>query len=104
MHAFGVHGTEVIKKRRAIMISIKSLGLTTGILGACTMFFLSWWLILTGNADGPVTFFERVYIGYSYTPMGSIIGAVWGCIDWGIAGMIFAWLYNKINNNSFSTR
>ena len=60
------------------MISIKSLGLTTGILGTCTMFFLSWWLILTGNADGPVTFFERVYIDYSYTPMGSIIGAVWG--------------------------
>jgi hypothetical protein len=31
--------------------------------------------------------------------MGSIIGAVWGFVDWGIAGVIFAWLYNKINNN-----
>ena len=59
MHAFGVHGTEVIKKRRAIMISIKSLGLTTGILGACSIFFLSWWLILIVNADGPVTICNR---------------------------------------------
>jgi hypothetical protein len=29
--------------------------------------------------------------------MGSLIGAVWGFFDWGIAGVIFAWLYNKIN-------
>jgi hypothetical protein len=54
--------------------------------------------MLTGNAEGPITLFERIYIGYSFTPMGSIIGAAWGFVDWGIAGMIFAWLYNKINN------
>jgi hypothetical protein len=29
--------------------------------------------------------------------MGSLVGAVWGFFDWGIAGVIFAWLYNKIN-------
>lgn len=46
---------------------------------------------------GPTTLFERIYYGYSFTPMGSIIGAVWGFVDWGIAGAIFAWLYNKIN-------
>ena len=81
------------------MISIRSLGLTTGIFGACAMFFLAWWLILTGNAEGPVTLLERVYIGYSFTPKGSIIGAVWGFVDWGIAGAIIASLYNYINKN-----
>ena len=81
------------------MISIRSFGLTTGIFGASAMFLLVWWLILTGNAEGPVTLFERIYIGYSFTPKGSIIGAAWGFVDWGIAGVIFAWLYNKINNN-----
>jgi len=50
------------------------------------------------NAEGPVTLFERIYIGYSFTPIGSVIGAVWGFVDWGIAGIIFGWLYNKINN------
>ena len=78
-------------------MSIRSLSLTAGIFGACTMFILTWWLILTGNAEGPVTLFERIYIGYSYTPMGSVIGAAWGFVDWGIAGAIFAWLYNCIN-------
>ena len=78
-------------------MSIRSLALTAGIFGSATMFFLAWWLILIGNAEGPVTLFERIYIGYSFTPTGSVVGSVWGFVDWGIACAIFAWLYNKIN-------
>ena len=62
------------------MISVRSCGLTLGIFGAVSMFILAWWLILTGNAEGPTTLFERVYIGYSFTPLGSIIGATWGFV------------------------
>jgi len=80
------------------MISVRSCGLTLGIFGAVSMFTLAWWLILIGNAEGPTTLFERIYIGYSFTPLGSVIGAAWGFVDWGIAGAIFAWLYNLINN------
>ena len=80
------------------MISVRSCGLTLGIFGAVSMFILAWWLILIGNAEGPTTLFERIYIGYSFTPLGSVIGAAWGFVDWGIAGAIFAWLYNLINN------
>ena len=82
------------------MLSIRSVALTTGILGASAMFFLAWWLIVIGNAEGPTTLFERMYIGYSFTPLGSVIGAVWGFVDWGIAGAIFAWLYNRINKKN----
>ena len=81
-------------------MSIRALGLTAGIFGAVTMFFLAWWLILTGNAEGPQTLLERIYIGYSFTPLGSVIGAAWGFVDWGIAGAIFAWLYNRINKKN----
>ncbi len=76
-------------------MSIRALALTAGIFGAASMFFLAWWLILTGNAEGPPTILERIYIGYTFTPVGSVIGAAWGFVDWGIAGAIFAWLYNK---------
>ena len=81
-------------------MNVRSVALTAGIFGACAMFFLAWWLILIGNAEGPITLFERVYIGYSYTPLGSVIGAVYGFVDWGIGGAIFAWLYNRINKKS----
>ena len=78
-------------------MSVRALSLTAGIFGSFTMLFLAWWMILTGNAEGPTTLFERIYLGYSFTPVGSVIGALWGFIDFGIAGAIFAWLYNLIN-------
>ena len=77
-------------------MSIRAFALTAGIFGAVSMFFLAWWLILTGNTEGPTTLLERIYIGYSFTPAGSLIGAVWGFFDFAIAGAVFAWLYNKI--------
>jgi hypothetical protein len=30
------------------------------------------------------------------TPVGSLIGMVWGFIDAGIGGAVFAWLYNLL--------
>ena len=75
-------------------INVRSFALTTGMFGGFSMFFIAWWLILIGAAEGPATLFERLYMGYSFTPLGSVIGAVWGFVDWGIAGAIFAWLYN----------
>tara|TARA_B100000953_G_scaffold140178_1_gene115980 strand:- start:319 stop:561 length:243 start_codon:yes stop_codon:yes gene_type:complete len=78
-------------------MSVRSLALTVAIFWSISLFFLAWWLILTGNAEGPTTLLERIYIGYSFTPIGSVIGAAWGFVDWGIAGAIFAWLYNLIN-------
>ena len=77
-------------------MSVRSVALTMAIFGAGTMFLLAWSLILTGNEEGPTTLFERIYIGYSYTPLGSVIGAAYGFVDFGIAGAIFAWLYNLI--------
>ena len=79
------------------MLSIRSVALTLGIMGGASIFLLSWWLIIIGNSEGPTTLLERMYIGYSFTPLGSVIGAIWGFVDFGIGGAIFAWLYNLIN-------
>ena len=77
-------------------MSIRSIALTAGIFGAASMFLIAWWLILIGNAEGPPTLLERMYIGYSFTPLGSVIGALWGFIDFAIGVAIAAWLYQKI--------
>ena len=77
-------------------MSIRSIALSAGIFGAASMFLIAWWLILIGNAEGPPTLLERMYIGYRFTPLGSVIGALWGCIDFAIGGAIAAWLYQKI--------
>ena len=77
-------------------MSIRTIALTAGIFGGASMFLIAWWLILIGNAEGPPTLLERMYIGYSFTPLGSVIGALWGFVDFAIGGAIAAWLYQKI--------
>jgi len=39
---------------------------------------------------------SSLYIGYSPSIPGAIIGAVWGFIDGYIAGVVIAWIYNKL--------
>ena len=34
-------------------INVRSFALTTGIFGGFSMFFIAWWLILIGAAEGP---------------------------------------------------
>lgn len=38
---------------------------------------------------------SSVYLGYDNTIPGAIIGGIWGFVDGGIGGYVFAWLYNR---------
>ena len=77
-------------------LNIRALALTSGILMGAGLFFVTWWIILfDGTASGPI-WISRIYRGYSVTPLGSLIGLIWGFCDWFIGGLVFAWLYNKI--------
>ncbi|MBW2973876.1 bacteriophage holin [Candidatus Woesearchaeota archaeon] len=48
-----------------------------------------------GYGTGFEKLFSTMYIGYSTTVGGSVIGGIWGFVDAFIGGYIFAWLYNK---------
>jgi len=37
-----------------------------------------------------------LYIGYGPSVPGALIGAVWGFIDGYIAGVVIAWIYNRL--------
>ena len=79
-------------------INIKAMALTFGLFAGLSLFTITWWIILLeGSSDHP-TFIGKFYLGYSLTPVGSIIGFTWAFIDWMIGGAIFAWIYNKLND------
>ena len=65
-----------------------------GLIWGLGLFFITWWIILTGGSTGDTTLIGRIYIGYRITPLGSVIGLVWALVDGFIGGAIFAWLYN----------
>jgi len=76
-------------------LNVKAFALACGLWWGGGMFFLAWWLIMLEGNPEPCLL-NRMYPGYTMTPLGSLIGFGWGFIDAGIGGLIFAWLYNLI--------
>lgn len=77
-------------------LDVKALALTVGIAWGVGVFLMTWWLIVTGHAGGPPSLLERVYLGYHITPLGSVVGLVWGAFDGFVGAAIVGWLYNRL--------
>jgi hypothetical protein len=75
-------------------LNIKAFTLAFGIWWASAVFFLTWWLILLGADTGSLSLLQTAYIGYAISPIGSLVGLIWGFFDGAIAGLVLAWLYN----------
>ncbi len=77
-------------------LNVKAFALACGIIWGLGVFCLTWWLIMLEGDTPSICLLNRIYKGYTMTPVGSLIGAVWGFVDAGIGGAIFAWLYNLL--------
>ncbi len=77
-------------------LNVKAFAVTCGLVWGLGLFLLTWWIIAFEGATGEVTLLGRLYRGYSISPIGSVVGLLWGVVDGGIGGAIFAWLYNLI--------
>ena len=78
-------------------LNIKAFALTCGLIWGLGLFVMAWWLILLEGNNPEPCLLNRLYPGYTMTPVGSLIGMVWGLVDAGIGGAIFAWLYNLMS-------
>lgn len=72
----------------------KALGFTLGILWGVSVLLATWGAIVLGGGNH-LQLLNRVYLGYSISPLGSILGLVYGFIDGFIGGWVLAFLYNK---------
>ncbi|MBU1864590.1 MAG: bacteriophage holin [Candidatus Omnitrophica bacterium] len=79
-----------------MILNIKAFALACGIIWGIAVFALTWWVIIFDGVTRERTILGRVYRGYSVSPLGSIIGLVWGVFDGLIGGAVLAWLYNCI--------
>jgi len=77
-------------------LNVKAFALTSALLWGLGLFVLTWWVIAFDGSTGVVPFISQVYRGYSISPLGSLVGLVWGFFDALIGGAIFAWLYNLL--------
>ena len=79
-------------------LNIKAMAIAFGLVWGISLFVITWWIILLDGSSDATTFIGKFYRGYSLTPIGSIVGFMWGLVDGAIGGAIFAWLYNRFNN------
>jgi len=77
-------------------INVKAFGLAGGILWSASIFVLTWLGILGYGSINAADIVKSYYIGYTISPIGSIIGAIYGFFDAGIGCVLFALLYNKL--------
>jgi hypothetical protein len=80
-------------------INVKALTLTGGILWGAAVFLAGIAnLIWPGYAATFLEVMASIYPGYEATPSIGfvIIGTLYALLDGAIAGLIFAWLYNRL--------
>ena len=85
-------------------LNVRAFAVAFSIWWGVGIFLGTWWVIAMSGATGEPTFLARLYIGYEISPLGSVIGLVWGVVDALIAGAIFAWLYNTIAERFFAAK
>lgn len=76
-------------------LNVKAFAMAAGLLWGFGLFALTWWIILFDGSTGEATIVGRIYRGYTISPIGSVIGLVYGFLDALIGGAVFAWLYNR---------
>lgn len=77
-------------------LDVRAFGLAGGIIWSASVFILTWLGIWGYGSVDAASMVRSYYIGYSVSPVGSIIGAVYGFFDAGIACTLFALLYNRL--------
>jgi len=75
-------------------LKVSAFALAAGLFWGGCLFLCTWWIILLDGASADITLIGRIYRGYSLSPLGSLLGLLWGLGDGFVGGVIFAWLYN----------
>jgi hypothetical protein len=72
-----------------------ALGVAIGVLWAFSVFCLAI-MAMFGWGVAIVAALASLYIGYSASIAGAVIGAIWAFIDGFVAGAVIAWIYNLV--------
>lgn len=81
-------------------LNIKSFSLTTGIILGVGLFIGTWVAIILKLDIYALQVYAKLLPGYAVTPVGSIVGLIYGFVKGAVAACIFAWLYNLLNGSA----
>ena len=78
-------------------LNIKALAVASGVILGLSVFLLTAWFLLMGYNGNMLAKLGSVYLGYSVSWLGAIIGFIYGFVDGAIFGALFGYIYNKLS-------
>ncbi len=75
-------------------LNVKALAATCAVLWGLALALLTWWYVIRGYDPTILEEVGKVYLGYSVSWAGGLVGLVYGLVDGAIAGALVAWVYN----------
>ena len=72
-----------------------ALGLSLGIVWGCALFVTTWLSYFTGYGKLLLDLIGSIYPGFTISPLGSVLGFIYGFLDLFIMGMFVGWIYNR---------
>jgi cell shape-determining protein MreD len=80
-------------------MNVKAFAVAAGILWGFLLFVLT--LLEAARGVGhTMGVLSALYLGYSVTYLGSLVGLVYGFVSGALAGAAFCWLYNRFAGTS----
>ena len=80
-----------------------AFALALGIVWGAAVFLVTNISLLRGGQGETLGGLSQIYIGYSFSFLGSVIGLLWGFASMFVAGWMVAWLYNRLSEPSTMT-
>jgi hypothetical protein len=74
----------------------KAFALSAGVVWGLVVFLATIIMVLKGYPGKTISNLGGLYIGYSVSYVGSVIGLIWGFVTMAAAAWVFALLYNKL--------
>jgi hypothetical protein len=59
-------------------LNVRAFAVACGLIWGFGLFLLTWWVMLFEGATGETTIIGHLYRGYNISPVGSLVGLVWG--------------------------
>ena len=78
-------------------LNVRASALSLGIIWGLLIFLFTWWLYFRQISVGQPTLVGKIYPYFTITPLGSLLGLMYGFINGLIVGGAFAWLNNRFN-------
>lgn len=93
-----VSRSNIYPRSRVIRMNATATGLVVGILAGLALFVATNWLVLKGgDVVGPhLALLSQVFVGYSVTFTGSLVGFAYATACGFVAGYLGARLYNLV--------